>query len=138
MTNKLRTIIVSSIIILFLWLESTLTTLPLILIAVTIFFILYKQIWILWIAFIGGLVLDAGLIHPLGSTGIFIVLWLLIILLYERKYEIDSYPFIIISSFIGTAIFLFAFNYREVWIQAIISTIISLIIYSILRNKKRK
>lgn len=130
--------ILLSIIIISLWLETSLTTLPLFLIILSILLILFKQIWIVGIAFIGGIILDIAAMRPVGGTSIFLILWLLLILLYERKYEINSYPFIFVSSLIGTVVYLFIFNNHEIVSQAILNSVAALLIFAILKINKNK
>lgn len=129
-------ILILLILLLFLWLESTLTTIPLFLIAVSIMLIFYKQIWILGLGFFGGLILDITVLRPLGSTSIFLIVWLFLILLYERKYEINSYPFVLAMSFTGSIAFLLIFNYPNAALQAIMNSIIAVILFLVLKLLK--
>jgi cell shape-determining protein MreD len=114
------------------------TVLPLILIAVTVMVAIYKQLWIFPLAFIAGLILDATAVRPLGSASIFFVCWIFLILLYERKYEINSYLFIISSSFFGSWLFLSIFQYDNTLIQSGISSIIALTVFLLLKKSQRK
>ncbi len=131
-------ILILPIILIMLWLESTIISLPLMLIIIMIIHILYKEMWVMGFAFLAGLILDIAAVRPLGSTSIFLVCWLFLIILYERKYEIDSYQFVLAASFIGSLAFLILFNYPNVIIQAIVNSFIALIIFSSFKSVKIK
>ncbi len=120
----------------FFLLEYTITSLPLLLIIVSVILILYKELWVMHIAFIAGLILDIASVRPLGSSSALLVAWLFLILLYERKYKIDSYPFVAVSSFFGAIIFLILFNYPNIISQAVISSIFALVLFSTMKRMK--
>lgn len=120
-----------------LWFEVTLTTLPLLLIIVTVLVILYRDIWVFGAAFLGGIILDSATVRPLGATSMFLVCWLFLILLYERKYNIDSVPFVVVSSFFGGLIFLYVFGYETILLQSIIGSLLALLLFTFLRRGDR-
>lgn len=131
-------LVILPITILFLWLESTITILPLLLIEVSVMTMLYKEIWVFALAFFAGLFLDSMTARPLGSTSLFLVCWLLLILLYERKYEIRYYPFIFTSSFIGIWIYLFFFGYANAFMQSLVGSLLALLLFRVFKLSKNK
>ncbi len=120
--------------LLFLWLESTITVLPLMIIFLSVAVVLYKDTWVFALAFVAGIILDSTAVRPLGSTSIFLICWIFLILLYERKYQIDSYLFIIASSFIGSWAFLTIFGYDNNLTLSGISASLALLLYAILKK----
>src|SRR6185437_7666514 len=56
-----------------------------------------------------------------------------LILLYQRKYELNSYPFILISAFVSSFFFLFIFGYGSALPRAIESTCFAVILFAIMR-----
>lgn len=82
------------------------------------------------IAFIAGIFLDIFALRSLGGTSIFLLIFVLLILLYQRKYEIYSYYFVIVASFIGAALFLAIFGYADIFVHAVISACIAVALFA--------
>jgi len=61
-------------------------------------------------AFLTGAVLDILLLNPLGKTSLFLVVFLFIILLYDKKFDIQTFPFVFLASFIGSFVYFIAFQ----------------------------
>jgi hypothetical protein len=118
----------------FLWLECALTTLPLLLIFLTVILILRRRLWVFALAFFGGLIVDALRVGMIGETSIFLVVWLFLILLYERKYEIATIQFVLASSFFGSLLYLWVFGYRDVLMQAVVAAMVGVLLFMILRR----
>ncbi len=107
-------------------LQGSVTTLPL----VTLFFInaavVEKKTWIFPASFLTGLVLDVLLFNPLGKTSLFLVIFLFIILLYDKKFDIQTFPFVFLASFVGSSIYFIVIGHiPNIFIQAITSAVIS-------------
>jgi cell shape-determining protein MreD len=113
--------------ILALLLEGVLTTLPLTLVFLLTYIILRKEESIFLIAFVAGIILDMQALRPLGQSSIVLILILFTVLLYERKYEIRSLPFIIFATFFASLLYVFVFGYSHIFWQASICTTIALI-----------
>ncbi len=118
----------------FLWLECTVTTLPLLLIFMTVILILRRRLWVFALAFFGGLIVDMLRVAAIGETSIFLVVWLFLILLYERKYEISTIQFVLASSFFGSLLYLWIFGYKDVLMQAIGAAVVGVVLFGILRR----
>lgn len=126
------------IILVFFWLETALTSLPLFLIAVSVVLILYstkRNDWVFLLAFLAGLVLDVSAVRYLGGTSLFLTCWLFLVLLYERKYEIDTIPFVLVSSFFGIFLYLWFFGYGDIFIQSVVGSFLSGVLFIIFRGK---
>lgn len=129
------------IVLIFLWLEITVTSFPLFLIGVLIMIILYsaknstrQNEWVFVLAFLGGLILDASAVRFLGSSSLFLTCWLFFILLYERKYEIYTIPFVLAASFFGVFSYLWFFGYSDIFIQSIAGTLIDCALFILFRR----
>jgi hypothetical protein len=118
----------------FLWLEATVTTVPLLLIFMTVVLVLRRRLWVFGLAFLGGLILDALKVHELGGMSIFFVVWLFFILLYERKYEIATVQFVFVSLFFGSLLYLWIFGYSDLFLQSIGAALIGVIIFIMMRR----
>ena len=121
-------------------LEATVISLSLSFIMLLCYSILNRTGKVFISAFVTGLVLDLFLIRPLGSTALFFMIFFSFVLLYQRKYEIRTYPFVLVSSFMGSYLYLFILDNAQ-FLQAVISTFLALIIFMIgkkLRIRYRK
>lgn len=128
--------LILSIITLFLFtlLETTITTAPLILIMLLIMAVVSKKSWIFPIAFAEGLFLDLLSFNTVGKTSVFFAIFLLIVLLYDRKFEIRTLPFVLISSFFGSLFYLIFLNYQSIFVQAVFSSIIAAILFLLVKR----
>jgi cell shape-determining protein MreD len=126
---------VNLLLIILLILEGTLTTLPLVMLYLLCMTILKRDAGVFVVAFFAGLCLDLLAVRTLGVTSLFFILFLFLLLLYQRKYEIYSYPFIVASSFLGSAGFLFLFGYGNIFLQSVISAIVTVIAFALIRWK---
>lgn len=114
-------------------LEGTVTTLPLVLVILILYSICIKKIEIFLIAFISGMLLDIFLVRAIGLTSIFYICVLLLISLYERKYEVKSPFFVLLITGLVCALYLFIFSRHTVVLQTIISMLLSGGIFSLSR-----
>ena len=114
-------------------LEGTATALPLVLICLICMTVAMKDSFIFLPAFIAGIFLDVFALRPIGETSIFLLLAVFVILLYQRKYEINSYPFVFMASFVGSYVFLILFGYSGVLIQAGASAVIAVLLFALMR-----
>lgn len=117
--------------------EGTMTSLPLVLVCLLCLTIMRRDASVFLFAVISGIVLDVLSLRPIGSSSLFFVLFIFLLLLYQRKYEIDSYPFVAASTFFGSMIFLALFG-GQVVIESFISMFIGLGLFAITRISLRK
>lgn len=123
----------ATIIFLFsLFLESSVTTLPLVFLTLFCLAVLTRKEWIFVIAFIAGVFLDALSFRVLGQSSLYFILYIFLVFLYERKFEISTKYFVFIASFLGSLGFLIIFSYNNVVLQSLMSSIIGILIFSIL------
>jgi len=111
-------------------LEGTVTTLPLVLISLLCFTLRKRSDSIFPIAFGAGLLLDLLRVRVLGLSSLFFILFLFLVLLYQRKYEINSYPFVAVSAFLGSLGFLGIFGGENSLMQSLISALLAVILFS--------
>lgn len=114
-------------------LQACVTTLPLVILFFLNAAVVAKKTWIFPMAFLAGLVLDVLLLNPLGMTSIFLVIFLFVVLLYDKKFDIQTFPFVFLASFIGSLIyFIVILHNPNIFIQAIISAVISILSFFLL------
>jgi len=115
--------------ILAILLEATLTSIPIVLDLLLVFFILKRKSRMLVYAFVSGMVLDIFRVRALGLTGIFFIVFILLVFLYEKKFEIVTYPFVFFASFLGGIGYLYLFSYGYVLEQALGGSIIAILMF---------
>jgi cell shape-determining protein MreD len=126
------------LLIIAIFLEGTVTTLPLVLVCLLCLTIIRRD-WVVFpAAFVAGLLLDTLLVHKVGGASIFFLLYVFLIFLYQRKYEINSYPFVFTASFFGSLLFLLVFGFSNIFSQAVISSLIAVVLFAILRIRGAK
>ncbi len=112
--------------------EGTITTLPLVLSSFLILMVFLRKNILFWIALIVGLILDLMLVRDLGLTSVIFLFFLIIISLYENKFETSTSAFILISSFLGSLIYLLFFGIQNAFIQSIFCSFLTLLIFKLL------
>jgi hypothetical protein len=113
------------------------TTLPLVLIMLLCLAVVFKRSWIFALAFFTGLFLDIFLVRPLGESSIFFLFFILMLFLYEKKFEIQTMHFVFLSSFFGTLFYLLIFGYNHVFAQALISSLMAVLLFKALSAKRK-
>ena len=114
-------------------LQSSVTTLPLVILFFLNAAVVAKKTWIFPMAFLAGLVLDVLLLNPLGGTSIFLVILLFVVLLYDKKFNIQTFPFVFLASFIVSLIYFIVIGHTSnIFIQAIISAVVSTLSFFLL------
>ncbi len=115
-------------------LEGSVTVLPLGMLSLLFLVIFGYGKQALFAAFIAGILLDVFLLRMSGLSGTFFIMFVFVMILYQRKFEINSYQFVLFSSFFGSLIYLYLFDTRYSFLFAMISSLVSIILYSILRR----
>lgn len=105
--------------------EITLTTLPLVLVVILFSAVVLRRNVVFALAFLSGLFLDLLNLGQLGSSSIFLTFFVLIIFLYQKKFEINNLNFILVFTFIGSNFYLRLQNTNYIILQSIIITLIS-------------
>lgn len=119
-------------------LESTLVTIPISLLIIIFASIVIRKNEVFAMAFLAGLFLDILAIRDIGWSSAFFVTLVLIILLYQKKFEIESLHFVAITAFIGTFIYLLGVGVSYVFLQTIISTTIISASFLIFQKTNKK
>lgn len=121
-----------------LFFEGAVISIPLVLDFILVYYVFERKAWIFTLAFISGLILDIFHLRPLGATSIFFAVFIFIITLYERKFEIKTTAFVLFFSFIGSVIFLFIFEYNYVLLQSIVNSLIAVMLFKVSGKFEKK
>ncbi len=109
--------------------EVTVTTLPLLLIFLLVIFISYKENNLFLFAVIFGLLFDFLSIRLLGQTSLFLLIYLLVITLYEKKFESSTLPFVFLAALIGSFFYLWFLGYPTEFLASGASAFLAVIIF---------
>lgn len=115
-------------------LEGGLTSLPLVLNVLLVFYLLERKQTLFFIAFLGGILLDILLLRTPGQSSLVFIIVFLILSLYEGKFEIQTIPFIFFSSFFASLAFLVIFGYNSIFLQALVSSFITIFLFKLVRG----
>ena len=126
------------LVVIALILEGSLTSLPLVLLSLLLFRVIMKGNNGFLLAFLAGIILDVFLLRPLGQTSVYFLVVLFIIGMYEKKFEVNSLPFLALATFVTAYLYLIIFPAPASIIQAVSITFLAGFLYVILRLKKPK
>lgn len=115
-------------------LQGTVTTLPLVFICLLCYLVINRGQGIFYAAFFAGLIIDIFLVQAVGVSSLFFLVFFYLVLLYQSKYEINSYPFVIVSSFMGAYLYLLIQGRGDLLI-ALISSVIAAVLFAVLNLK---
>ncbi len=116
-----------------IFLEGTVATLPLVLVGLLCLTIMKRESIVFVFAFLSGLILDLLTVRSIGLSSLYFIFFVFLIFLYQRKYEINSYPFVAASAFVGAFIFLIIVGGGNLFIDSLLSSIIALLLFGITR-----
>lgn len=132
----MATVFLLILLLISIFLEATVTAIPLSIAIILCLGIISKE-KVFAVAFIAGTVLGILELQPLGSEAIFLLLFSVLVMLYQHKYEIDSYPFVIVSSLIGAYLYLLFFAMASIYLASLCS-VFAVTLFSVLRIGKLK
>lgn len=112
------TILLSLVIAIFL--ESSIFSLPLVLIVILISAVFIRESYVFLLAFAGGLVLDILTQRTLGLSSLYFVAFVFIIFLYHKKFEAGTFQFLTAASFLGSLFYLFFIGTGQIIFHSII------------------
>lgn len=118
-------------------LEGSVTTLPLVLIVLLCLTIVRRDAIVFSLAFIAGIFLDIVTVQTIGRSSLFFTVMVFLILLYQRKYEINSYPFVFFACLVGSFVFLFMMGIGNIIGQAIVSGALAVILFGIVKGRSK-
>ncbi len=118
--------------------EGTVTTLPLVLIVLLCLTISRRDAIVFPVAFFVGIILDILTVQTIGVSSLFFTVILFMILLYQHKYEINTYPFVAAAAFLGSLGFLLLLGRGNFLLDSIINMFVALLFFASLRHRERR
>lgn len=120
--------------ILFLILEASFFNLPLVLIALIVTTVVFKDYYSFFLAFFFGLMLDIVTFQTIGKSSIFFTILVFLIFSYQKKFEITTNYFVIFACFLASILFSFTFGLSNIISQSIVSVILGVITFQFLKR----
>lgn len=118
--------------------EGSYTYIPLVLLIILVLFIKNPKEEIFYIAFLAGIILDLFTLRTLGTSSAFFTVCLFVIILYARKFEISTIPFVLISSFVASFLFsIISGVSSNLILLPILSSFMALIIFIFLNRERQ-
>lgn len=116
-------------------LEGIFVAIPLVLTLLIVLQIVYRSGVVMIAAFLAGIFLDALLFRPLGQSSFFFLSFLTLLALYERRFEVQTYPFLLGSVIAGSTAYLVIFGSRVFFVQVVATLVLSLVLFVIFLRK---
>lgn len=114
--------------------QSVNTVLPLLLICLLLFYIYERDEAVFLTAFICGIVLDAMLVQPIGLTSLFLLCFLCLVVLYQRKFEIGSPVFVFLALFLGSFFYALIFGRDNAFLIGVCIGVLGEIVFMVLKH----
>jgi hypothetical protein len=117
---------------------SGITTIPFSIGLLTLITVLFRKSWVFFLALGLGLYLDLIAIRPLGSSSLVMTIFVFTLFLYEKKFETKTTIFVFLSTFLGSILYLWLFEYKIIFLQALINAFFEVLIFRLIQNSSGK
>lgn len=104
-----------------LLLQATLTSFPLIVVVLLLWFVFSPSAFILVTVFVAGIVFDMLTVTPIGQTSVVLLVLLFGVYLYQRKFEADTIPFVFLTTTGASFLFVLLVGFGNAFLQAILA-----------------
>lgn len=94
-------------------------------------YVLYRNSWVFAGALVGGLVLDSLSIDRIGVSSMYLLVFLLLIFLYERKFEIQTREFVFLTALVGSVGYLLIVKGEIATLSGFLSALIAVSIFEV-------
>lgn len=109
--------------------ETSVSSLPLVLLFLIIVTVWRKSAHMLLLAFFSGLILDVLLVRNIGTTSIFFLVMIAGMILYQKKYELRSPFFVIPFSMVASMLYVVLFPVPQAFLHVVFSTLLAGILF---------
>lgn len=114
-------------------LQSSFTTLPFVVATFVLLATFYRKDWVVFVAFLCGILFDIMSFKTIGATSIFLVAMIFLIYVYQNKFEIGNYRFVFISVFVSSFFFLFFMNFNNIFSPSLFMGLVSSVVFYFLQ-----
>ncbi len=120
-----------------IFLEGVLVSIPLTIGVLVVLYVVLRRNSI-FIAMLYGLLLDIFLLRQLGVTTLFFVLFIGVLGLYERKFEIASYQFVLFATAGGATGYCLLFLHSYIFIRTVSAVLFALLLFFVIKRIYKK
>lgn len=113
--------------------EGTVVTVPLIIGLLGSIAVFNKSAAVFLLGFFSGVLVDTVSLHLLNFSSIYFLIFLLLIFLYERKFEVQNMWFVFLATFIGSLGYLGILRYHSFFWVSLINAVLGIGIFFIFR-----
>ncbi len=125
------------VIFLAIFLEATIIHLPLILLSLLIFFIITRSADVFLMAFLFGMLIDLLTVQRVGVSSVFYIITLFLTSLYERKYSIQTVPYIFIATLISSWLYMFLIWNESQPELALVSALLGIFVFGMVTRVRK-
>jgi len=118
-----------------LFVESSLSSLPLLVGVLILSAVVTRKSWVFLAAFLTGVIFDALTLRTIGLTSTFFLILIFLIFLYENKFETETLPFVFLSTFFSSFAFLIFLGFGSLILQALVVALITSLLFQLLSKK---
>jgi hypothetical protein len=93
--------------------------------------VLFRKPWTFFLALGLGLFLDLNTISLLGYSSLVLIVFVLLLFLYERKFETRTTAFVFLSTFLGSILYLKVLGFQTIILQALINALIFVLLFKL-------
>ena len=108
------------------------TTLPISLLMLLLSYVVFREEWVFVVGLFGGLIVDVLAVNTIGYSSMYLIGFLLVVSLYERKFEIQTREFVFIASFIGSIVYFLLFSAKIGIVESIVVAVCGIGLFEIL------
>jgi len=118
--------------------ESSITSFPLVFLIILFLAVMRRSSEVFVIAFFSGLILDILSFGRIGFSSLYFTIFVFLIFMYQKKFEIETINFLVIFSFFGSLIYLFLNGAGSIFIQSVFSTFLMALSFIVFRRFNKK
>lgn len=130
----MREFVVFILVLLALFLEGSVTTIPLVFLCLLVLYIIHRRAWVIAATFFLGFFLDFFLVRSVGQTSVVLLLLLSLVFLYERKFEIVTPAFTFITACLGSFLYSIIFHTSSGFPVSIFSGLVAVCLLMIFKK----
>ena len=130
----MRWFIYSIIALVLIVLQGIITTIPLLIGWVLYIAVSERPAVVCFFSFLAGILLDSLTFHPIGASSIFFICMLLLVYLYQRKFEVKSVLFICAASFVSSLVYQYLFGSVYIFQSSLVNALFASGIFGINRK----
>lgn len=108
------------------------TTLPVSLLMLLLSYVVFRGEWVFIVGLFGGIIIDVITANRIGYSSMYLMGFLLVVSLYERKFEVQTREFVFIASLVGSIVYFLLFAGKTGIVESVITALCGVGLFEIL------